>query len=58
MVFPSQKSSSSGIPPLVESADYKVSLEIFEGPRDLLLYLIKKDEVDWALEQIDAVMTA
>ena len=30
----------------MESADYKVSLEIFEGPLDLLLYLIKKDEVD------------
>ncbi len=30
----------------VESADYKVRLEIFEGPLDLLLYLIKKDEVD------------
>lgn len=26
--------------------DYKVRLEIFEGPLDLLLYLIKKDEVD------------
>lgn len=26
--------------------DYKVSLEIFEGPLDLLLYLIKKEEVD------------
>ena len=26
--------------------DYKVQLEIFEGPLDLLLYLIKKDEVD------------
>lgn len=26
--------------------DYKVSLEIFEGPLDLLLYLIKRDEVD------------
>jgi len=25
---------------------YKVKLEIFEGPLDLLLYLIKKDEVD------------
>lgn len=25
---------------------YKVQLEIFEGPLDLLLYLIKKDEVD------------
>ncbi len=27
-------------------ADYKVRLEIFEGPLDLLLYLIKKDEID------------
>ena len=37
-----------GLPtkPCVESADYKVRLEIFEGPLDLLLYLIKKDEVD------------
>ena len=26
--------------------DYKVLLEVFEGPLDLLLYLIKKDEVD------------
>lgn len=27
-------------------ADYKVKLDVFEGPLDLLLYLIKKDEVD------------
>jgi len=26
--------------------DYKVRLDVFEGPLDLLLYLIKKDEVD------------
>lgn len=26
--------------------DYKVILDVFEGPLDLLLYLIKKDEVD------------
>ena len=26
--------------------DYKVNLEVFEGPLDLLLYLIKKDELD------------
>src|ERR1051325_1162000 len=26
--------------------DYKVKLEIFEGPLDLLLYLIKQEEVD------------
>jgi len=28
------------------TTDYKVKLEIFEGPLDLLLYLIKRDEVD------------
>lgn len=27
-------------------AEYKISLEVFEGPLDLLLYLIKKEEVD------------
>jgi segregation and condensation protein A len=26
--------------------DYKVELEVFEGPLDLLLYLIRKDELD------------
>lgn len=26
--------------------DYKVKLEVFEGPLDLLLYLIKKEEID------------
>ena len=26
--------------------DYKLDLEVFEGPLDLLLYLIKKDEID------------
>jgi segregation and condensation protein A len=26
--------------------DYKVRLEVFEGPLDLLLYLIKRDEID------------
>ncbi|PYK40805.1 MAG: chromosome segregation protein ScpA [Verrucomicrobia bacterium] len=27
-------------------SDYKVKLEVFEGPLDLLLYLIKQDEID------------
>ena len=27
-------------------SEYKVRLEAFEGPLDLLLYLVKKDEVD------------
>lgn len=30
----------------MQDQDYKVRLEIFEGPLDLLLYLIKKDELD------------
>ncbi len=30
----------------MEQADYKVNLDIFEGPLDLLLYLIRRDEVD------------
>ncbi|MBW2056018.1 MAG: segregation/condensation protein A [Deltaproteobacteria bacterium] len=29
-----------------ERADYRVKLDIFEGPLDLLLYLIRKNEVD------------
>src|SRR5947208_6098903 len=32
--------------PAPMSPDYKVKLDVFEGPLDLLLYLIKKDEVD------------
>jgi segregation and condensation protein A len=39
----------------VEDKDYKVKLEIFEGPLDLLLYLIKKDEIgiyDVSIERI------
>ena len=27
-------------------SEYKVQFEVFEGPLDLLLYLIKKEEVD------------
>ncbi|MGJ8698005.1 MAG: segregation and condensation protein A [Verrucomicrobiaceae bacterium] len=30
----------------MEDVNYKVSLEFFEGPLDLLLYLIRRDEVD------------
>lgn len=46
LLFPSLSLASPAIFRDVESADYKVSLEIFEGPLDLLLYLIKRDEVD------------
>jgi segregation and condensation protein A len=31
---------------MAEQGEYKVELEVFEGPLDLLLYLIKKEEVD------------
>ena len=31
---------------MVVHDEYKVELEVFEGPLDLLLYLIKKEEVD------------
>lgn len=39
----------------VETADYKVRLDIFEGPLDLLLYLIKKDEVDIQAVSIERI---
>src|SRR5271157_4177151 len=32
--------------PVFAMAEYKVKFEVFEGPLDLLLYLIKKEEVD------------
>jgi len=32
--------------PRVKMVEYKVKFEVFEGPLDLLLYLIKKEEVD------------
>lgn len=45
---------STGLPKILGPAehrrlamsDYKVKFEVFEGPLDLLLYLIKKEEVD------------
>lgn len=37
--------------------EYKVKLEVFEGPLDLLLYLIKKDEVDIYNIPIETITT-
>jgi segregation and condensation protein A len=37
--------------------DYKVKLEVFEGPLDLLLYLIKKSEVDIYSVSIERITT-
>lgn len=39
----------------MDTEDYKVRLEVFEGPLDLLLYLIKKDEVDIYDVSIDRI---
>ncbi|MEM9016204.1 MAG: segregation/condensation protein A [Verrucomicrobiota bacterium] len=36
----------SGERPAGSEGAYKVALDVFEGPMDLLLYLIKKDEID------------
>lgn len=35
--------------------DYKVNLEVFEGPLDLLLYLIRKNEIDITDIPIDTI---
>lgn len=37
--------------------DYKVDLDVFEGPLDLLLYLIRKDEVDIYNIPIESITT-
>jgi segregation and condensation protein A len=42
----SKRRGGSVVSSLPMPADYKVRLEVFEGPLDLLLYLIKRDEVD------------
>ena len=38
--------------------DYKVELDVFEGPLDLLLYLIKKEEVDIYNIPIEKITTS
>ena len=42
---------------LLQTEEYKVNLEVFEGPLDLLLYLIKKDELDVYDIQIGRITT-
>lgn len=41
----------------MEQTDYKVELEVFEGPLDLLLYLIKKEEIDIYNIPIESITT-
>jgi segregation and condensation protein A len=33
-------------PPVVPDSDYRIKLPVFEGPLDLLLFLIRKNEID------------
>src|SRR5207302_5211293 len=44
--LPRRKTALNLAAPNPMPADYKVKIDVFEGPLDLLLYLIKKDEVD------------
>ena len=39
------------------SQEHKVRLEMFEGPLDLLLYLITRDEIDWGMERVERVFS-
>ncbi len=39
---------AAGMPMPAESADYRVELDLVSGPLDLLLYLVKRDELDTA----------
>jgi len=41
----------------VDGDEYKVRLEVFEGPLDLLLYLIKKEEIDIHDVSIERITT-
>jgi segregation and condensation protein A len=41
----------------VDGDEYKVKLEVFEGPLDLLLYLIKKEEIDIHDVSIERITT-
>ncbi len=38
--------------------DYKVDLEVFEGPLDLLLYLVRRDEIDIYEISIERIATS
>lgn len=44
-MYPS-RTKDSYMSDLLTTEEYKVNLEVFEGPLDLLLYLIKKEELD------------
>jgi segregation and condensation protein A len=55
---PQKKQSASGPgeqPKLTLFAGFPITIEIFEGPLDLLLYLVKREEVDVAEVRIAAI---
>lgn len=43
---PSEDSHDPPVGDEIDAAPYEVKLEVFEGPLDLLLYLIRRDELD------------
>ena len=47
VIFPLRGAANPSIPfPVVPDADYRIKLQVFEGPLDLLLFLIRKNELD------------
>ena len=44
--FVAAKSAGPSMPAVVPDADYRIKLQVFEGPLDLLLFLIRKNELD------------
>lgn len=45
-LFPCEASAGPNHPAVVPDADYRIKLQVFEGPLDLLLFLIRKNELD------------
>jgi len=45
-ISPCGASPQPNHPPVVPDSDYRIKLQVFEGPLDLLLFLIRKNELD------------
>jgi segregation and condensation protein A len=46
LIFPCRVSPRLNHPHVVPDSDYRIKLQVFEGPLDLLLFLIRKNELD------------
>ncbi len=46
MIFPCRDPAGPKHSPVVPDSDYRIKLQVFEGPLDLLLFLIRKNELD------------